>query len=182
MAAEAAVLPSFPLPPPFYKLYATSVDNNVPLPPDPPPPPQGEFQLFGIPYDPEEAAVPRLQSRKLFEQGSDGSVDIKSELGRLNKEVIFVYSELLRVLVENPSGYVPTLNILNQVLDNMQHLLNMIRPEQARASLEYALKLQIQEKEEAIANLKSQAEAVDKAVVATAKQMLEQSSRGSELN
>jgi hypothetical protein len=32
--------------------------------------------------------------------------------------------------VESPAGYAPTLNILNQVLDNMQHLLNMIRPEQ----------------------------------------------------
>ena len=44
---QATVLPSFPLPPPFYKLYAE--DGAGPLPP---PPPCGQFLLFGFPFNP----------------------------------------------------------------------------------------------------------------------------------
>ena len=59
--------------------------------------------------------------------------DIRGELERLNKELMFVYSELLRVLVENPTCYASPLNTLNQLLGNMQHLVNLMRPIQARA-------------------------------------------------
>ncbi len=54
--------------------------------------------------------------------------DIKGELGRLNTELMFVFSELLRVMVENPASYPSPLNTLNQLFSNMQHLVNMLRP------------------------------------------------------
>ena len=58
--------------------------------------------------------------------------DIKGELARLHKELLFVYSEVLRVLVENPANYASPLTTLNHILGNMQHLINLMRPVQAR--------------------------------------------------
>ena len=51
------MLPSFPLPPPFFKLYEDTDDSSAPLPPEPPPPPEGIFPLFGIPFDPVSGLV-----------------------------------------------------------------------------------------------------------------------------
>jgi len=42
-----------------------------------------------------------------------------------------VYSEVLRVLVENPTNYASPLTTLNHILGNMQHLINLMRPVQA---------------------------------------------------
>jgi hypothetical protein len=41
-----------------------------------------------------------------------------------------VYSEVLRVLVDNPTAYASPLNTLNALMANIQHLLNMLRPVQ----------------------------------------------------
>ena len=60
-------------------------------------------------------------------------LDIKGELDRLHKELLFVYSEVLRVLVENPANYASPLTTLNHILGNMQHLINLMRPVQARS-------------------------------------------------
>ena len=49
----SSVLPSFPLPPPFYKLHGDPSSQ----PPDPPPPPQGQFPLFGIVFDPVKLRI-----------------------------------------------------------------------------------------------------------------------------
>ncbi len=98
--SASAVLPSFPLPPPFYKLYAPPLDDDGGegrslLPPDPPPPPNEGFLLFAFPFDPvcvprcsdfapchlpsilimqNEDPVPQLQGKRLYEQRPDGTV------------------------------------------------------------------------------------------------------------
>lgn len=177
--AEATVLPSFPLPPPFFKLYAEDESGSRPQPPGPPPVPDGPVVVFAQSFDPDEPHVPPLLGRRLYQQLPDGSVDIKGELSRLNTEMIFVYSELLRVLVENPANYASPLNTLNQLMSNMQHLINMLRPIQACASLEYVLQLQVKEKTEALANLQTQVEAIDKAIAVAAKDLQEHCVSGS---
>ena len=45
-----------------------------------------------------------------------------------------MYSEVLRVLVENPTNYASPLTTLNHILGNMQHLINLMRPVQASVS------------------------------------------------
>eukprot|EP00195_Chlamydomonas_chlamydogama_P011426 CAMPEP_0202902324 /NCGR_PEP_ID=MMETSP1392-20130828/16789_1 /ASSEMBLY_ACC=CAM_ASM_000868 /TAXON_ID=225041 /ORGANISM="Chlamydomonas chlamydogama, Strain SAG 11-48b" /LENGTH=193 /DNA_ID=CAMNT_0049589073 /DNA_START=74 /DNA_END=652 /DNA_ORIENTATION=- len=173
MAATETAAPSFPLPPPFFKLYADD-DGVRPLPPPPPPPPQGQIPVYGQLFDPEEPVVPPLQGRQVYQTKSDGSVDIRSELDRLLTELMLLFSELLRSLEEAPQQYAPHLNALNQVLSNMQHLINMARPVQARVTLEYVLKLQIREKQEALAKIRSQVESFGLLVGGAARDLQQQ--------
>jgi len=64
--------------------------------------------------------------------------DFKGELHKLNKSLVFLYIELLHVLVEQPSARVPaTTNVIN-TLQNMMHLANLLRPYQARAARQHA--------------------------------------------
>lgn len=57
-----AVLPSFPLPPPFFKLYADDDGTGSrPLPPEPPQLPEGSFMVFGQPFDPVRAHAITMQ-------------------------------------------------------------------------------------------------------------------------
>lgn len=49
---------------------------------------------------------------------------------RLSRELMIVYMELLRVLIDNPANYASPLNTLNLVLANMQYLINGLRPVQ----------------------------------------------------
>ena len=56
--------------------------------------------------------------------------DYKAELARLSRELMIVYMELLRVLIDNPANYASPLNTLNLVLANMQYLINGLRPVQ----------------------------------------------------
>ncbi|MEW5302552.1 MAG: hypothetical protein WDW38_002300 [Sanguina aurantia] len=90
-----------------------------------------------------------------------GVADFKGELSHLQGELMCLFLELLRTLVQNPSGYAPQLTMINQVFSNMQHLINALRPHQARANLEYALQLQIQAHKDALARIAQQVAAAD---------------------
>lgn len=57
---------------------------------------------------------------------------IKEELLKLNKGLLFLFLELLTVLVQQPSQYAATLNPILGTLHNMQHLVNIARPLQVR--------------------------------------------------
>jgi hypothetical protein len=57
--------------------------------------------------------------------------DAKAELLRLNRALLVLFLELLSVLVEQPSAYAETLTRVIGALQNMQHLVNMTRIDQA---------------------------------------------------
>jgi len=56
--------------------------------------------------------------------------DAKAELLKLNQALLVLFLELLSVLVEQPSAYAETLTRVIGALQNMQHLVNTLRPEQ----------------------------------------------------
>jgi hypothetical protein len=60
--------------------------------------------------------------------------DSKAELLKLNQALLVLFLELLSVLVEQPSAYAETLTRVIAALQNMQHLVNLRRPEQVRRS------------------------------------------------
>jgi hypothetical protein len=60
------------------------------------------------------------------------TADIKGELLRLNRGVLFMFLELLQVLVAQPSQYSSSLSEIMGSLFNMNHLINMARPLQVR--------------------------------------------------
>eukprot|EP00775_Hariotina_reticulata_P010876 gene10876-11030_t len=123
--------------------------------PPPPAPIKGELLALGESFNTDEPFYPPLEMKKLYSVQADGSVDIKQELLKLNKGVLFLFLELLEVLVNQPTAYAALISELNIALNNMAHLLNMARPLQAQQTLKYALQSQVQEKQAALTALRA---------------------------
>lgn len=160
---------TFPPPPRFYRLYAPEqVDDDagrreddergkrgaVRRPPEPPEPPEAtEFEAFGLIYTLEDGLPPLRTDKVLFEV-NDGRVDFKSELLKLNKEILYHYIDLIDVLATRPGDYVHALADLDAVFQNAHYLLNAMRHFQARATLQHALQTQIDDHRQAIEDLR----------------------------
>jgi hypothetical protein len=153
---------AFPNPPIFYKKYAP-IDDKEPTKWDPtllPPPIPADLEdplvLFDViihpPFptkdDPHVYGEPRPQ---LY---SRGEIDIKVELKKLNRSLIFNFHHLLEVLVSNPEQFHAQIVNIELILANMHHLLNYYRPHQALSYIATVLEDQINKKKTAIESLK----------------------------
>ncbi|KAL8147177.1 mediator of RNA polymerase II transcription subunit 7a-like [Apium graveolens] len=148
---------AFPPPPPFYRLYKDYIQNSQSAP-EPPPPIQGTYNLFGANYTTDDA-LPSLEEqgvRQLYPKGP--SVDFKKELKSLNRELQLHILELADILVERPSQYARKVEDISLIFKNMHHLLNSLRPHQARATLIHMLELQIQRRKQAVEDIKRRRE------------------------
>ncbi|KAK3270804.1 hypothetical protein CYMTET_20813 [Cymbomonas tetramitiformis] len=148
---------AFPPPPSFYKLYGNlgihaektdgEGDHAQFLPPEPPSPPEGEYQMFGQMFS-TDTTLPAL--RDVPQLYNSETSDLKRELQTLNRQLLFYFIDLLHHLTKGPAGFQDKLKNVETALHNLQHLLNGLRPHQARAALEQTLTDQIQRKKEAI--------------------------------
>ncbi|PPS07596.1 hypothetical protein GOBAR_AA13068 [Gossypium barbadense] len=120
---------TYPPPPPFYRLYKDYLQNPKSAP-EPPPPIEGTYVCF----------------------------DFKKELRSLNRELQLHILELADVLVERPSQYARQVEEISLIFKNLHHLLNSLRPHQARATLIHILELQIQRRKEALEDIKRRRE------------------------
>ncbi|XP_078446504.1 mediator of RNA polymerase II transcription subunit 7a-like [Wolffia australiana] len=148
---------AYPPPPPFYRLYANYEEekNSAPAPP---PPIEGPYQLFGASYTTEDV-LPSLEDqgvRQLYPKGPN--IDYKKELKALNRELQLHFLELADVLVDRPSQYARSAEDISLIFKNLHHLLNSIRPHQARATLIHILELQIQRRRQAVEDIKRRRE------------------------
>eukprot|EP00252_Welwitschia_mirabilis_P022616 TRINITY_DN6170_c0_g4_i1.p1 TRINITY_DN6170_c0_g4~~TRINITY_DN6170_c0_g4_i1.p1 ORF type:complete len:171 (+),score=40.43 TRINITY_DN6170_c0_g4_i1:183-695(+) len=143
----------YPPPPPFYRLYKDYAKNPDSAP-APPPPITGAYTLFGASYTTDDV-LPGLEEqgvRQLYPKGSN--IDYKKELKALNRELLFQMLELADVLVERPSQYARRVEDLALIFKNLFHLLNSLRPYQARSTLIHILESQIERRKEAIADIR----------------------------
>eukprot|EP00898_Chlorokybus_atmophyticus_P007581 jgi/Chlat1/7824/Chrsp66S07275 len=102
----------------------------------------------------------------------DKPVDFRGELHRLNRSLLFSFIDLIKVLAEHPSQYARRIEDMGLILRNMHHLLNALRPHQARATLVHMLQTQIQQRRVAVQDVRRQTqEAMD--IVQSALQSLE---------
>ncbi|XP_009615713.1 mediator of RNA polymerase II transcription subunit 7a-like [Nicotiana tabacum] len=144
---------TYPPPPPYYRLYKDYLQDPNSAP-EPPPPIDGTYILFGSNYTTDDA-LPSLEDqgvRQLYPKGSN--VDFKKELRALNRELQLHILELADVLVERPSQYARRVEEISLIFKNLHHLLNSLRPHQARATLIHILELQIQRRKQAIEDIK----------------------------
>eukprot|EP01026_Neomeris_dumetosa_P009296 TRINITY_DN13110_c0_g1_i9.p4 TRINITY_DN13110_c0_g1~~TRINITY_DN13110_c0_g1_i9.p4 ORF type:complete len:101 (+),score=18.14 TRINITY_DN13110_c0_g1_i9:239-541(+) len=74
----------------------------------------------------------------------------------MNKELPYAFLELVNCLLEQPSEHPRRLEDVGVILRNMYHLINIIRPIQARETLKCWLQMQIKEKEEALKELRDE--------------------------
>ncbi|KAL4855360.1 putative anion transporter 6 [Chlorella vulgaris] len=162
----------YPPPPPFYRLYIADADGSAerPLPPLPPPPLTGNYQQFGI-ADSTEVVLPPLTGRQLFQAKPDGSIDYKQQLLALHRELAANLLELLSVLVDKPSMWARQVENTSAVLRNMQHLCNLIRPVQARQTLVHTLAAELQERRQAVQELRDKVAQADTALAGSAEEL-----------
>uniref|UniRef100_A0A7N0TCV1 Mediator of RNA polymerase II transcription subunit 7 n=1 Tax=Kalanchoe fedtschenkoi TaxID=63787 RepID=A0A7N0TCV1_KALFE len=156
MAAKA----TYPPPPPYYKLYKDYESNTSA--PKPPPPIHGTYVCFGANYTTDDV-LPSLEDqgvRQLYPKGSN--VDFKKELRSLNRELQLHILELADVLVDRPSQYARRVEDISLIFKNIHHLLNSLRPHQARATLIHILELQIQRRKQAVEDIKRRREEAQK--------------------
>uniref|UniRef100_A0A251VRD2 Mediator of RNA polymerase II transcription subunit 7 n=1 Tax=Helianthus annuus TaxID=4232 RepID=A0A251VRD2_HELAN len=94
--------------------------------------------------------------RQLYPKGPN--VDFKKELRSLNRELQLHILELADVLIERPSQYARRVEDISLIFKNLHHLLNSLRPHQARATLIHILELQIQRRKQAVEDIKRRRE------------------------
>lgn len=155
MAAAAGA--AFPPPPPFYKLFKDFLDDPSSAP-SPPPPVVGTYTMFGGNYTTNDM-LPGLEEeglRQLYPKGPN--VDYKKELKVLNRELLLQFLELTDALVERPSQSARQVEAMTLILRNIHHLLNSLRPHQARATLIHMLESQIQRRKEAVMEIRKKRE------------------------
>ncbi|CAL5421003.1 unnamed protein product [Camellia sinensis] len=147
MAATA----TYPPPPPYYRLYKDYIQNPKSAPE--PPPIEGTYVLFGGSY-----TMMCFRAWKNRESVScilkDLILHFKNELRTLNRELQLHILELADVLIERPSQYARRVEDISLIFKNLHHLLNSLRPHQARATLIHMLELQIQRRKEAVEDIK----------------------------
>ncbi|GIL92010.1 hypothetical protein Vretimale_18514 [Volvox reticuliferus] len=179
----AALREAYPPPPSLFNLYGPD-DGVSPLPPPPPPIPTPadiaalrerkiELIVLGNPLKLSEDLVPPLTTQTLYRQQSDGSIDFKRELRRLSGELLFMFLELLKTVVEKPSGYAPQLTNVNVLLSNLVQLSNLMRPYQARATLEATLLLQVATMRDSISRIRQQVAAADEVLAGMARALVD---------
>ncbi|CAI9091054.1 OLC1v1025973C1 [Oldenlandia corymbosa var. corymbosa] len=144
---------TYPPPPPYYRLYKKYLEDPSSAP-EPPPPIEGTYVLFGNTYTTDDV-LPSLEEqgvRQLYPKGPN--VDFKKELRSLNRELQLHLLELADILIERPSQYARRVEEISLIFKNLHHLLNSLRPHQARATLIHILELQIQRRKQAVEDIK----------------------------
>ncbi len=56
--------------------------------------------------------------------------DFRAELGRLNRELLFAYLDLVDCLVDHPSAYARAVETVGVLARNLTYLLNALRAHQ----------------------------------------------------
>lgn len=120
-------------PPPRYYAEACPASGCV-LEPPPLPQHPDTYQCFGEMYS-VEPGMPMLQVSQEFERLDDGSVDIKEQLLKLHARLVDGSEELLETLARDPSAYARKVEHLGLLFRNMQYLVNLLRPLQARRTM-----------------------------------------------
>jgi mediator of RNA polymerase II transcription subunit 7 len=173
-AAEEVLMPSvsskspFPSPPEFYKLYKNKCDDAAP-PLPPLLPEQGEtYETFGATHaDPSKLLAPELlvddpdfPFQKLYtliphdDEKKRLLVNAKTEIQKLNREILDRFAALANDLQNAPSRTNERIEEIALLYNNLHHLLNTIRPLQARETVAFILKRQIEEKKQALQTLR----------------------------
>ncbi|KDO26868.1 hypothetical protein SPRG_08157 [Saprolegnia parasitica CBS 223.65] len=154
MSDEVELVATFPAPPAFMSLYAEGPEMGPP----PPAPLKPTYHSFGTAYATEDAVPDLLGDRKLYATGSN----VKTEMKRMNKSLIFTFLELVEVLIANPPSSSPhaypssseKIDDIELLFLNLHNLINAYRPHQARETLIDMLKQQIEERKEAAADIR----------------------------
>jgi MED7 protein len=131
-ANEPQVVSQFPLPPRQY--IAPFVQHNAEPPPPPDPPlPDTSYAMFGRVYATTDRLPTLSEANRVCLY--DEALPPTAELRRLNARLLGLFYALLATLATPSAPHAPVVARIEDVLINMHHLLNTLRPAQAAADL-----------------------------------------------
>ena len=82
------------------------------------------------------------------------TLQTREELKRLNKDLLTRFTVLAANMAQAPSQYQRRVEEISLLMNNIHHLLNAVRPCQARSTLEHALTEQAKQKRERLNDLR----------------------------
>lgn len=123
----------------------------------PPAPPAGEFQMYGV-VRPAVGTLPPVPALEEQLYQAETEAEAITELRRLNRTLLSTFLELLRSMQETPTKCGTKVGEIRALLLNVQHLLNSLRPFQAREELIAAVQAQVDGKRRLIEELRGACE------------------------
>lgn len=158
----------FPPPPPWYsschtdELAKKNHGGRSGYREPPPVPSAGEgvssYQQFGEIFSLEDG-MPGLQVSQEFERSEkDGSICVKEQLLLLHRALVGGIDGMLETVMKDSTSYARKVEYVGLLFRNMQYLINMLRPEQARETLRDVLRHAIDEKRRILERLKLEEE------------------------
>lgn len=135
----------------------SSGTSSLQFPMQPPPLPGDDatFQIFGELHT-AKPGIPPLAVKQLYEASTNSAaIDFPGELRQLNRELLFSFVEMLSAVAERPSQSARSVETVGVLVSNIQHLLNLLRPHQAAATLEHLLTTELEEQQAAISDLRA---------------------------
>ncbi|XP_030381916.1 mediator of RNA polymerase II transcription subunit 7-like [Scaptodrosophila lebanonensis] len=150
--ADLEQVSSLPLPPKeYFKNYSNKAVAKGLAPPPPPAPSDNQnITVFGIQHNSNELVCP-LESQNI-KRIVPVHFDRRKELTKLNHSLVVTFLDLLDTLImcpEHPKRR-EKLDHINLLFVQMNHLINELRPHQARETLRVMMELQKRQRVETI--------------------------------
>lgn len=157
---EPATVLAYPLPP---SQYINDIDpDNLPTPP--PPITEGFYHMFGQKISMDDAIIAPLEAHGTKRLYPKTDYDHKKELKKINASILVNFLDLIDVLVKCPDTdkRIEKCNDLATLFINFHHLINELRPHQARETLRVWLNTQRRTREDIIKKLNGEMDKMNK--------------------
>lgn len=134
--------------------------------PDPPKPiTEGQYSMFGAPIICDDSIIRPLEAqgiRRLYPR----DFDHKKELKKMNHSILVNFLDLLDILVKCPDSNKreEKSNDINMLFIQMHHLINELRPHQARETIRVTLQCQKRQRLATAIRMNQQIEKVTEAI------------------
>lgn len=157
---EPSTVLAYPLPP---IQYINNIDPDN-LPPPPAPITEGVYFMFGQKISLDDAIIAPLEAcgtKRLYPRTE---YDHKKELKKINASILVNFLDLIDVLVKCPDTdkRIEKCNDIATLFINFHHLINELRPHQARETLRVWMTAQHRTREEIIKKLTAEMEKMKK--------------------
>lgn len=151
---------AYPLPP---LQYINTIDPDS-LPAPPPPITEGVYHMFGQKISLDDAIIAPLEAHGTKRLYPRSEYDHKKELKKINASILVNFLDLVDVLVKCPDTdkRVEKCNDLATLFINFHHLINELRPHQARETLRVWLNAQRRTREEIAKKLNAEMDKMTK--------------------
>lgn len=158
--AQPSTVPTYPLPP-FQ--YINNIDPDK-LPNPPAPITEGFYYMFGQKISLDDAIIAPLEvhgTKRLYPRSE---YDHKKELKKINASILVNFLDLIDVLVKCPDTdkRIEKCNDLATLFINFHHLINELRPHQARETLRVWLNTQKKTRDDITKKLNAEMERMSK--------------------